>query len=128
MDNEPIMYIVINHDLKMGKGKIAAQVAHSACKLVEKFEKWAIYKTGPGAPINLDVLHYYHWKDGSYTKVVLKATEEQMNQLIEKYPKICEFTIDEGRTQIEKGSLTSIAFFPLPKHDIPEELKELKLL
>jgi len=123
--DEPVMYIVINHDLKMGKGKIAAQAAHSACKVIEKFERWAIYGDGPG---DWAVLHYYQWKAGSYTKVVLKATEEQMNQLIEKYPKRCEFTYDEGRTQIKSGSLTSIAFFPINKHGVPEELKELKLL
>jgi peptidyl-tRNA hydrolase, PTH2 family len=123
--DEPVMYIVINHDLKMGKGKIAAQAAHSACKVIEKFER-CIFGSCKGG--DWSILHYYQWKVGSYTKIVLRATEEQMKQLIEKYPGICVFTYDEGRTQIKSGSLTSIAFFPINKQGVPKELIKLKLL
>src|ERR1044072_388625 len=34
-DDEIIMYIIINHELGMSKGKIAAQAAHVSCGCVE---------------------------------------------------------------------------------------------
>lgn len=115
MDDEIVMYVIVNSDLKMDKGKVAAQVAHSACKAVvhacsnkcdEFFGKW------------------YH---GSYAKIVLRANTDEMKKLIENYPTICFWTIDEGRTQIPKGSLTTIAFLPLPRSKAPKELADMKL-
>jgi peptidyl-tRNA hydrolase len=74
-------------------------------------------------------------------KIAVKALESFLKKLIADYPKIDEckglpdyqkfwttHTIDEGRTQIEPGSLTTIAFNPAPKSELPKELLELKLL
>ena len=32
-DDEYVMYVLVNNDLKMGKGKIASQCMHSACRV-----------------------------------------------------------------------------------------------
>lgn len=114
---EPVMYIVVNKNLNMKKGKTAAQAAHSAVKAARYAESKEEY--------------YNYWKEWytkSYTKIVLEASEFEMKGLITKYRDICFETYDEGRTQINKGSLTTIAFVPLPKNDSPEELRKLKLL
>ena len=38
-DDEVVMYIIVNSDLKMGKGKIAAQVGHIVMHIMEALVK-----------------------------------------------------------------------------------------
>ncbi len=130
-ENEYVMYIVVNHDLKMGKGKIAAQVAHSACRVVRFLESLA---TKP--------FYYRQWIVAYEPKIVLKATEEQMKVIMKDTARArplrpthtdfegiwCFHTIDEGRTQIAPGSLTTLAFRPFLRKEAPEILRSLKLL
>lgn len=111
---EVVMYIIVNNDINMRKGKIASQCAHGASKIVEILE----HKTNE---------RYRYWKSHSHPKVVLKATEEQLNILYDKYCDITIKIIDEGRTQIEPRSFTVLAFYPIEKNSIIE-LSKLKLL
>ena len=124
-DNEYVMYIVVNSDLKMGKGKIAAQVAHSACR-VTRFLDFL-----PERPV-----YYHQWLNYSEPKIVLKASEEKMQALLKEHcihtntdsKTWCFHTIDAGRTQIPSGSLTTLAFRPMRRKNAPENIKSLKLL
>ena len=109
------MYIVINKDLKMSPGKIAAQAAHVAVKA---------YVLG----INTDAKSTSDWYSGSYAKIVLKASEYELREILNNMPNITVSTIDEGRTEISKGSLTAIAFIPLDRDKVTDEIKCLKLL
>jgi len=77
-------YYVINSDLKMSKGKIAAQVSHVAMKLGQK-----------------------HGKIGR--AVVCKANTEFLKYCI-LFPSI-EYIEDAGLTEVPAGSLTCIGFF-----------------
>lgn len=123
-DTEVIMYIIINNDLKMGKGKIAGQACHSVARIIRILENMK------------NTLHrnnYMNWCKNYEPKIVLKATQEQIEDLIEKYSDIKKniwsiYTQDLGRTQIEEGSITSICFCPIKRKDRPIELKDLKLL
>lgn len=125
-DEEEVMYVIVNAGLvsQMSKGKISAQVAHSACKAVHM----AIQQVADH-PI---YLYYKKWYSGSYPKIVLKASEFEMKELMTKYALANNFrivhTIDEGRTEIPKGSFTTLAFTPMPRNEVPEELKRFKLL
>lgn len=120
MNNEVIMYILVNMDLPMEKGKIASQVAHSACDVVK-------YLT----------LHpnciYKEWNKTGKTKIVLKSNYKQMSELIENYKDRskeiwCDYTEDFGRTQVARGSLTTIAFNPIRRNEVPNFIRKLKLL
>lgn len=116
-EKEPVMYIIVNTDLKMNKGKIAAQSCHSVCKIMKM-------NYGPETPNKW----FTQWFTGSYTKIVLKSNTYTMMNIIKNYPDICSWTFDEGRTQIKKGSLTTIAFIPMPRDSAPKELSDMKLL
>lgn len=117
MIDEIVMYILVNRDLPMEKGKLAAQVAHSACK------------ASHAASISSEHRNTWEsWFGGSYTKIVLKSNEFEMKKILEQHFKICYVTYDEGRTQIAKNSLTTLAFIPMLKSQAPEEIKYLKLL
>ncbi len=40
----------------------------------------------------------------------------------------CTYIIDDGRTQVERDSLTTLAFNPIRKKDAPDFIKNMKLL
>lgn len=123
MEDEYIMYLIINNDLKMGKGKIASQTCHAACKVTRILER---YKPTPK--------YYKDWEKNGEPKIVLKATEEQLNELADEYPANeiddtwCVTIRDAGRTQIKSNSLTVIAFRPIMRKVVPALIKGLKLL
>ena len=102
---EIIMYVIVNKDIKMSPGKLAAQVAHSAVKASHlgqiKEEDW-----------------WEQWNKGSYTKIILKASEFEMKEIMKNFPECTVFTYDEGRTEIPKGTLTTLAFIPMPRDDM----------
>jgi|688.fasta_scaffold129829_2 arginase/peptidyl-tRNA hydrolase len=113
------LYILVNTDLNMSSGKIGAQVAHSACRVVE-------YLTRNPTDI------YNMWKLTN-AKIVLGCNTQILRELISKYNDKtqeiwCDFTIDSGRTEIEPGSLTTIAFCPMKKDSVPKIIKSLKTL
>ena len=109
------MYIIVNSSLKMGKGKIAAQVGHGVHKMTEyclehQKELWGKYKNS-GIP-----------------KIVLKTSKDQLLKVIDKTKNIFKsYVIDEGRTQIAKNSLTVVAYIPLSKKDAPDIFKDKKI-
>lgn len=125
-DEEYVMYIVVNSDLKMGKGKIAAQVSHSACRATRFLDSF------PERPA-----YYRRWLTNSEPKIVLKASKEKIQALLKEHcvrtsadvkRQWCFHTIDAGRTQIPAGSLTTLAFRPMRRKNAPESIKSLKLL
>lgn len=107
------MYFVVNNDLGMGKGKLCAQVGHAVAEWTRRLEK---------QPTD----EYNHWKKHLEPKIVLKSTEENMRQLLAKYPQSTVAIIDAGRTQVAPNSFTVLAF--APTNAPPPELQSLKLL
>lgn len=112
--SEPVMYIVVNSDVQMSNGKMAAQVAHSA-----------VMASHEGSA--KDPHTWLEWYGGSHTKICLRADERTLKGIIDRYPDTVSFTVDEGRTEIEQGTLTTAAFIPMPKSSAPPELRVLKL-
>jgi peptidyl-tRNA hydrolase len=120
MSNDKIvMYIVVNADLDMGKGKIASQVGHVVQLITEE-----IIRTGyESRPLPESYLTYMKWRTNC-TKIVLKATESQMNELMKM--KEARYIIDDGQTQVKPNSLTVLGFFPSAK--LGDVVKDFKLL
>jgi len=112
-DYEPTMYLFVNNDLNMGKGKIGGQVGHAVGKLVEKLVKKPNQE-------------YVDWSQTLCKKIVLKAST---NQLIGLSKLDGSMVIhDAGRTQIPSGSLTVVGFPPKYLKNIPSEFTQYKLL
>jgi PTH2 family peptidyl-tRNA hydrolase len=143
-DEEVVMYIIVNSDLKMGKGKIAAQVGHIVQRIVmscirldssiEKQKRWFYLgaKEQTLKRLARDIVQmtndnslFKEWLVSSYPKVILKASLSEYSDLMRDR----HYAVyDEGRTQIADGSLTVIGFFPMRRKDAPKRIKELKLL
>lgn len=126
LDNELTMYIIVNNDLKMGKGKIAAQVGHLVGRITEELVTMK-YENGDSVTMDLPepYVRYFIWlmRYGA-KKVVLKGTEVQIRELIKESE--CRSIIDAGRTQVAPDSLTVVGF--LPSYDKVEKFKSYSLL
>ncbi|HLI46851.1 MAG TPA: peptidyl-tRNA hydrolase Pth2 [Geobacterales bacterium] len=111
--------IVVRTDIKMGKGKLAAQVAHaSLAAFLESMEK--------------NRAKVEAWLSEGQKKIVLKA--ESLEKLMDLYKKAKEKGLvavlieDKGLTQLEPGTITCIAIGPDEDRSIDEITSKLKLL
>ncbi|KAJ0261077.1 Aminoacyl-tRNA hydrolase [Hirschfeldia incana] len=112
------MVLVVRNDLKMGKGKIAAQCSHATLGLYKKLVR--------RAPKALN-----SWEECAQPKVVVKIeTEDEMLDLQERAKSLklpTHITIDAGRTQIAPNSRTVMAILG-PVQVVDEVTGGLKLL
>lgn len=108
--------IIIRKDLKLQKGKLAAQVAHASLS--------AYRKATPAAA--------KAWESEGEKKVVVKVDSlEELMKLYElatfkKLP--CALIKDAGRTQVPKGTITAVGIGPAREKDIDAITGKLKIL
>ncbi|XP_069613291.1 peptidyl-tRNA hydrolase 2, mitochondrial isoform X1 [Ranitomeya imitator] len=112
------MVLVVRNDLKMGKGKVAAQCSHAAVSAYKQLQKR-----------NPDLLK--QWEYCGQPKVVLKAPDEATLVELLSHAKQLGLTIsliqDAGRTQIAPGSRTVLGVGPGPANLIDQVTGQLKL-
>jgi PTH2 family peptidyl-tRNA hydrolase len=111
--------IVARTDLKMGKGKLAAQVAHAALAAADESRgmrnDW-----------------FSEWRRQGGAKVVVKGSGEE--ELLELFKKARSMGLpssliqDAGRTQLEPGTVTCLAVGPAPVGLVDAVTGKLKLL
>jgi PTH2 family peptidyl-tRNA hydrolase len=112
------MVLVVRNDLKMGKGKIAAQCSHATLGLYKKL----LHR----APKSLN-----RWEMCGQVKVVVKIENEEDLLLLQERAKSLNLpthvTIDAGRTQIAPNSRTVMAIMG-PADMVDDVTGGLKLL
>ena len=111
--------VAVRTDLGMGKGKLAAQVAHASLGAAEeamgKRAEW-----------------YEKWKSEGQMKVVVRASSE--NELLEllkqaKRERLPATLIeDRGLTQVEPGTVTCVGIGPAPSDQVDRITGKLRLL
>lgn len=111
---EEVMYLIVRTDLKMSKGKIAAQCGHAVEFLTYlNFKKYKKFRF-------------------AYGKIALQVKTETELEAIQNYCRenniIHHQVIDAGRTQIPANSKTVLGIGPIPKDLVPEIISNLKLL
>jgi peptidyl-tRNA hydrolase, PTH2 family len=109
--------MVVRTDLDMGRGKIAAQVAHAAVAAVLA---------------NLGTDDLAAWLQDGQPKVVLKVTSAGQLMDVAQQAKAARLPIelvnDAGRTQVRPGTLTCCAIGPAEDHRIDAITAGLPLL
>lgn len=111
--------LIIRNDLKMGKGKIAAQASHASVlatlEAMKHNKNW-----------------YDRWFRAGMAKIVVKVnSEEELNMVFQrgskgKLPR--SLINDAGHTQLEPGTATAVALGPAPQVLIDPITKDLKLM
>lgn len=108
--------IIVRRDLKWGKGKLAAHVAHASLE----------------AALMVDRNLLEEWRKHGAKKVVLrvnsleelKEIEKKLKKEKIKYVKIS----DAGLTQLKRGTITCIGIGPIEEEKIDKITGKLKLL
>ena len=110
---------VVKQSLKMGKGKIAAQVAHASVQ--------AFLGAGVSHPQHVEA-----WLAGGQKKICVKTPDasacEELTRLAEQQRLPVQLVRDAGHTQIPKGSATVLALGPFNEAALDELTGHLKLL
>jgi PTH2 family peptidyl-tRNA hydrolase len=130
--------IIVRDDLKMPKGKMAAQVAHASMGAVLTFAKHT------GGECGLDkekaVFHYeldvplpiHRWLSGDFAKIVLKCPKlDDLIMLAEKAKVLnipYKLIKDNATTVFEEPTVTCIAIGPWDAEVIDSMTKDFKLL
>lgn len=118
-----VLYLIVRESLDMSAGKIAAQAGHAVGMV---YEKYATYSVLSSAEARLHCDDFNHWRDESFRKIALKASDKDWKKL--KTELDCLVVRDAGLTQVAAGSETVIALFPMRKSSAPKVIKRLRLL
>ncbi|SDM08296.1 peptidyl-tRNA hydrolase, PTH2 family [Halogranum gelatinilyticum] len=107
--------IVARTDIGMGKGKLAAQVAHASLSAYE----------------DTDDRTRKEWKGSGQKKVVLKAQGEKelfrLADLAEREGLPNAIIRDAGHTQLDPGTVTALAIGPGPDNIVDKVTGDLSL-
>ena len=126
--------IVMRKDLKMNRGKIAAQASHACMKIFfDRISKVLINEDG-SADITIHInKEMEQWREGPFTKTCLQVHSEE--ELIEIYNKAKEKDLpvalitDSGQTTFHNmPTNTCIAIGPANRDKIDEITGHLKLM
>ena len=111
--------IVMRADLKMGKGKIAAQAGHASVSAAEEarkhFPRW-----------------WKSWLDEGQCKIAVRVNSEEELLKLEDMAGRAELPYalisDRGLTQLEPGTVTCLAIGPAPSFEVDKVTGKLALL
>ncbi|MFP8955925.1 peptidyl-tRNA hydrolase Pth2 [Natrialbaceae archaeon A-CW3] len=107
--------IVARTDIGMGTGKLAAQVAHASLSAYEKADDRSRKK----------------WKNGGQKKVVLKGSSErelyELSEIADQEGVPNAVVRDAGHTQLEPGTVTTLAVGPAEDDLVDRVTGELSL-
>jgi PTH2 family peptidyl-tRNA hydrolase len=111
--------IVFRSDLKLSKGKIAAQAGHGAVSAAEEARKHR-------------KVWWKAWMDEGQCKIVVKVKSEREILELEKQAKAlalpCALIIDKGLTEVPPGTITCLGVGPAPSEIIDKLTGKLPLL
>src|ERR1700722_13511842 len=130
VDNQLVAYVIVRSELGMSAGKVCAQVGHSIQYLMENFFKVLLVEQ----KLHDKTCEHNHIEETSYwlkngsTKIVLKASDKQWDELKEAFGKECFIVRDAGLTEIKAGEETVMVLWPGQKSKAHKFVKALPLL
>jgi len=108
--------IVVRQDLKLSKGKLAAQVAHGSVEALLRSPK----------------THIDGWRSEGMKKVVLKVSGKedlyQLNMDCKEAGVPCALITDAGHTELPPGTVTVLGIGPDKEENIDKVTGDLPML
>ena len=124
--------IVVRKDLKMRKGKLAAQVAHASMGVLLQHSELGLRPDEDDFDPPFIPAVFREWLNGLHTKVVVGCADRQ--ELFSIYNKAndlgvyCYIVLDAGKTEFKEPTYTCVAIGPDDPETINELTGHLKLL
>lgn len=117
------MYILVNEDIKIGKGKLAGQVGHAVGTYIYR----TFIRNYNNETINItdEMQQQLDEYMECQKKIILKCPQSKLEEL-ESHNKYIVIR-DKGLTQLEPNTLTCINIGIFEKDQVPEWVKQLKL-
>lgn len=116
------MYILVNENIKIGKGKLAGQVGHAVCSFL--YRNYIRSYNGELIEVNDEMQEFLDDYMKVQKKIILKAPQTKLEEL----EQAGYITIrDKGLTQLEPNTLTCVCVGIYNNDEVPDWLKELKL-
>lgn len=111
-DLELVQYYIVNKDLNMSTGKIAAQCCHGSMLIALRDQSDKKFQL---------------WKSTAMRKVVLKGTLKEIKKIKELIPNSI-LIIDNGYTEIEPNSETVLVLPVMTREESRKIVGRLRLL
>ena len=128
-DDQLFVYMIVNKVLEMSSGKIGAQCGHAIQLLLLEQNRIArlVEKTDSENNILLRMEYWCtRYINGGFNKIVLGANPKEWAYIKDNYNPI--IVTDAGRTEVEPGSETVMALWPLFKDERCNILSRMRLL
>jgi peptidyl-tRNA hydrolase len=127
-DEDPyVLYLVLRESLRMTPGKMGPQIGHAIQLVFMEYMRCSIWDEVPPAPILRRAEAMNAWLQAASRKVLLGANYKEWEKVkAEAGPYV--LVKDAGLTQVEAGSETMIACWPMRKSERPKILSRLRLV
>ena len=120
-EHEIIEYFIINSELNMSSGKVAAQVGHVATIIAVDFcRNRSNYCKKSKSEIWFD-----EWYEKDQKKIILRGKQRVLEELIVQG---FYFIRDIGYNEVAENSLTCVGLPPMPRSEAKKYIKRLQLL
>lgn len=115
------MYILVNEDIKISKGKLAGQVGHAVSSWIYRY----CVKTADFEPFDENIDLFDKYMKDVQTKIILKCPQS----ILEELESLGHITIrDAGLTELEPNTLTCVNLGIFDREtNVPDWVKSLKL-
>lgn len=119
------MYILVNEDIKIGKGKLAGQTAHAAITFL--YRNFIKDYNGNKITITEEMQDYLDDYMAVQKKIILKCPQHKLEELEKDGSYIV--IRDKGLTQLEPNTLTCVCagIYDRDLNEVPDWIQELKL-
>lgn len=114
--NDYRMYILVNEDIKISKGKLAGQVGHAVMSYIYH---GAIKPLQQG--LQIEPLDEYMKEQ---KKIILKCPQWRLEELEQQGWRVIR---DKGYTQLEPNTLTCVNYGIRTPNSLPQWIRDLKL-
>jgi len=124
--DDPIyLYYVVRKSVPMTPGKFATQIGHATGMLFGRYYELIAQVQGTEEE-DRKVWNTREWLASSYRKATLVADDKEWEKLKEQL--WCFVVKDAGLTEVDPGTETVMALWPMRKSEVPKLVKRLQTL